>query len=303
MYLTGFADEASQNLDLQIKVTKALGWENIESRNIDGKNIHDISDEEFDIVYGKLQDAGIKINCFGSTIANWAHSVKDPFDITLEEINRAIPRMKRLGTKLIRVMSYAFLDAPATKEAQMFDERVKRLKEMKKIFDDNDITMVHENCMNYGGLGYKYTLDLVEAVPGLKLVFDTGNPVFSKDFTKCDVMEADRSIGQRQDAWEFYKNVKPYIEYIHIKDGYYDYENKKQIFTYPNIGLGCVKEILTDAIKSGYDGGISIEPHVATVFHAEANENEKEEIKYNAYYHYGYIVEQLINFIKYENKK
>ena len=298
MYLTGFADEASQNIDNQIKVTKALGWKNIEARNIQGKNIVDISEEDFDIVYGKLQEAGVSINCFGSAIANWGKSINDPFEITLNEIKTAVPRMKKLGTKLIRVMSYAILNAPATKEDQMFDERVKRLREMKKIFDDNDITMVHENCMNYGGMGWAYTLDLIEAIQGLKLVFDTGNPVFNKDFCKCDVYETDASVGIRQDAWEFYTKVKPYIEYIHIKDGYYDYQNKKTVFTYPNAGNGYVKEILTDLINSGYDGGISIEPHVATVFHETAKENEIEEMKYNTYFYYGYIVNQLIDNIK-----
>ncbi|MBQ7256317.1 MAG: sugar phosphate isomerase/epimerase [Abditibacteriota bacterium] len=304
MYLTGFADEASQEIEKQITVTKALGWENIESRNIKGTNIHNISDEEFDYVFGKLQDSGVKINCFGSAIANWSHSIKEPFDITLEEIKRAIPRMKKLGTKLIRIMSYAILyDAPATKEGQMFDERVKRVKEIIKIFEDEGITPVHENCMNYGGLGWKYTLDLIEAIPNLKLVFDTGNPVFSHDFSKASKADLEKPIEEvknkppMQNAWEFYIKVKPYIKYIHIKDGYFDFDNKTQIFTYPNIGKGYIKEILTDLIKGGYDGGISIEPHVATVYHDNGDEKVKEELKYNAYFHYGIIINQLIDYI------
>lgn len=36
MYLTGFADEASQNLGVQIQVTQALGWNAIEARGIWG---------------------------------------------------------------------------------------------------------------------------------------------------------------------------------------------------------------------------------------------------------------------------
>ena len=44
MYLTGIADEASQKIETQIQVTKQLGWNAIESRFINGKNIHDISD-------------------------------------------------------------------------------------------------------------------------------------------------------------------------------------------------------------------------------------------------------------------
>ena len=303
MYLTGFADEASQNIDKQISATKALGWEYIESRNINGTNIHNITDEEFDIVYGKLQNSGIKINCFGSAIANWSHSIKEPFDITLSEIERAIPRMKKLGTKLIRIMSYAIIyDAPATKEGQLFDERVKRLKEIKKIFENEGITPVHENCMNYGGLGYTYTLDLIEAIDGLKLVFDTGNPVFSHDFSKeKDFNKTAEELQQAppmQDAMEFYTKIKPYIEYIHIKDGYFDFDKKTQVFTYPNIGNGYVKDILTDLIKSGYDGGISIEPHVAEVFHDKTNSISNDEIKYNAYMHYGIIISQLIDYIK-----
>ena len=39
MYYTGFADEAGQNLDVQIKATKELGWYNIESRGIEGSNL------------------------------------------------------------------------------------------------------------------------------------------------------------------------------------------------------------------------------------------------------------------------
>ena len=290
MYLTGFADEASQNIDLQIKVTKELGWENIESRNINGKNIHDISDEEFDIVYGKLQDAGVKINCFGSAIANWGKKITEPFDSSLEEAKRAIPRMQKLGTKLIRVMSFAVnYDAPATKEGQMFDERVRRLKTLKDMFDDAGITMVHENCMNYGGMGWAFTLDLIEAIPGLKLVFDTGNPVFTKNY-----MQTDRDV--MQDAWEFYSHVKQHIEYIHIKDGYRC--DGYTVYTYPNIGKGYVKEILTDLIKSGYDGGISIEPHVQTVFHDQENKSAGEADKYNAYFCYGTMLNQLVKMIK-----
>jgi len=34
MYMTGFADEASPSLDIQIRVTKELGWRDIESRQV-----------------------------------------------------------------------------------------------------------------------------------------------------------------------------------------------------------------------------------------------------------------------------
>ena len=102
MYLSGIADEASQNLETQIEVTKKLGWNAIESRFIDGKNIHDISDEAFEKVCETLDGSGVYINAFGSAIANWGKDVRDDFSITEAEINRAIPRMKRLGAKYVR---------------------------------------------------------------------------------------------------------------------------------------------------------------------------------------------------------
>ena len=118
MYFTGFADEAASDIDGQIRATRELGWSHIEARNVDGTNIHDLSDEAFDVVYGKLQDAGVKINCFGSTIANWGKSILDPFDATLAEARRAVPRMQKLGTELVRIMSFAILPGAYMLNAQ-----------------------------------------------------------------------------------------------------------------------------------------------------------------------------------------
>ena len=290
MYLTGFADEAAPDLDGQIRATRELGWNNIESRNIDGKSIHNISDKDFDTAYGKLQDAGVNINCFGSEISNWSKNIEDPFDITLEEIRRAIPRMKKLKTKLIRIMSYKVRYVNEEPVDQMENERFKRLREIHKIFTDNGIMPLHENCMNFGGMGYKYTLKLLENVPGLKLVFDTGNPVVSNDFTKPKPYP-------KQSSWEFYSHVKDNIKYIHIKDAIWDEKNKKITYTYPGEGQGEVVKILSDAFKSGYDGGISIEPHLAAIFH-DASVKADVKAMYSSYVEYGKRMMKIIRDIK-----
>jgi len=235
-YLTGFADEAGKDLDTQIKATKELGWQYIEARNIDGKNIHYLSDSEFNVVCGELEDAGVRINCFGSAIANWAKQIDQPFDSSLEEVKRAIPRMKRLGTELVRIMSFAVLKDRGP-EDQMEDERFRRVRELHRMFTDEGLTPVHENCMNYGGMGWQYTLRLLENVPGLKLVFDTGNPVFSDD-------RAHAKPCPKQSAWEFYSHVKEHVAYIHIKDGVWDPEAGKSVFTHAGEGAGNVPEIL-----------------------------------------------------------
>ncbi len=285
MYMTGFADEAAKDIDGQIRATKELGWTHIESRNIDGKNIHDLDDAAFDIVYGKLQDAGVRINCFGSAIGNWAKSIEAPFDSSLAEARRAIPRMKRLGTKLVRIMSFAVLEDRGPDD-QLEDERFRRVRELQKMFADEGLAPVHENCMNYGGMGWPYTLRLVENVPGLKLVFDTGNPVFSLDRAKGETPPM-------QSAWEFYSHVKEHIAYIHIKDGVLNPETGKAVYGWPGEGDGDVVRIVNDLVAAGYDGGISIEPHMKAVFHDEAK-NAEADARYANYVEYGRRMEKIV---------
>lgn len=279
MYLTGFADEAGDDIRTQIKATQQLGWQWIESRGVNGTNLHDISDEDFEDVCAALDGSGVGINCFGSAIANWGKKIDEPFDSSLEETRRAIPRMQRLGTKLVRVMSFAVLK-DRDPEDQMFDERARRLRELVAMFSDAGITAVHENCMNYGGMGPSYTLRLLDAVPGLKLVFDTGNPVFTCDYAKNDP----KAI---QSAWEFYAQVKDHVAYVHIKDGTYNVDTDEKSFTWPGDGDGDVKRIVKDLLDNGYDGGFSMEPHMKVVYHEEDNQDAKAETRIANYIEYG----------------
>ena len=284
-YFTGFADEAGADIDTQIRATQALGWQHLEARNIDGVNIHDLPETAFDAVRGKLEDAGIRVNCFGSSIANWGKQITDPFQTSLDEARRAIPRMRGLGTKLIRIMSFAVRKDHGP-EDQMEEERFRRVRELHRMFTEEGITPVHENCMNYGGMGYTYTLRLLENVPGLKLVFDTGNPVFSEDRSKP-------APYPRQCAYKFYRMVREHIAYIHIKDGIWDPESGKIRFTHAGEGHGDVPEILADLIGSGYSGGISIEPHLAVVFHDESVQSEAD-VRFANYVEYGRRLQALI---------
>jgi sugar phosphate isomerase/epimerase len=291
MYMTGFADEASAGIDGQIKATLELGWQNIESRGIDGVNIHDITDEKFDEVYGKLQDAGVKINCFGSAIGNWGKQITDPFDSSLAEARRAIPRMKLLGTQLVRIMSFAVL-ANQEPEDQMDEERFRRVRELQRMFTDEGLIPVHENCMNYGGMGWQFTERLLENVPGLKLVFDTGNPVFAADYSKPKPYP-------RQSAWEFYWHVREHVHYVHIKDGFFDTDAQACTFTYPGEGNGDVSRVMKDLMARGYNGGVSIEPHIAVVYHDDSAKSE-DQLRYDVYVEYGRRMMKMIDELQKE---
>ena len=111
MILTGIGDEAGNTIEAQIAATKELGWKHLEMRGVEvaghpKANFHDIPDKAFDTALAQLDKAGVGVYCFGSTIMNWAKKWDDPFEITLGEVKRAIPRMQRAGAKYVRIMSF-----------------------------------------------------------------------------------------------------------------------------------------------------------------------------------------------------
>lgn len=293
MYLTGFADEASATWEGQIKATKALGWKYIETRKLFDGNLSNITDAQFEQVQKDLEENGIKFNAYGSAIANWSHPITDEAESSYEEMRRVIPRMHKLGMKYVRIMSFNVPDAIKPQSWDYADEVIKRVTNIVKMAEDAGIICLHENCMNWGGLSYEHTLYLLDKIksPAFRLVFDTGNPAFNLD---C---RGEVPYTKKQNAWEFYVNVREFIEHIHIKDGYYPEQGGEFKFTFAGEGDGCVKQILKDLCKRGYDGGISIEPHVATVFHDtddQDNSDMKEQRKMETYIEYGKALQQLV---------
>lgn len=285
MIITGFTDEAGQPLATQIKALKELGWSHMSARSIDSTNLHELSPEDFDTVANQLDEAGIQVIEFGSLIGNWAKPIQSDFDITLAEIDRAIPRMERLGTRMIRIMSYA---QNPWGEDQLEQERFRRLREIVKRFEDAGLQALHENCMNWGGFSPQHSLRLIEEVPGLQLIFDTGNPVFQRDRSKPDPYPW-------QDPLEFYEITKNHIAHVHVKDCTNPPEgsDEPEAYTLPGKGQARLPEILAALISDGYPGAISIEPHVATVFHADSETVDWDQC-YSSFVNYGQAFEDLL---------
>jgi len=279
--LMGIGDEAANSIDGQLAATAELGWNHIEMRGVEvpgfaKANFHDIPEAAFDRALRKLDDAGVRTHCFGSTIMNWAKKVEDPFEITLGEVKRAIPRMRRAGTKYIRIMSFKPGDDDYTIPAEVF----RRVKDVTNRFLDAGLQPVHENCMNYGGMSWQHALELLDKCPGLKWVFDTANPILNPDRSRPKPWP-------RQDPWEFWKNVREHVAHIHVKDATWVPSKNDADYTWPGEGQGRVLEILKDAVTRGYAGGISIEPHMVVVFHDAQSKASSEEAMRRNFVEYG----------------
>lgn len=287
MILTGIGDEAGNTIDAQIQALRELGWRQIEMRGVEVPgfpkgNFHEIPDKAFDICVDKLKAAGLEVYCFGSTIMNWAKTIETDWAVTLGEVRRCIPRMQRLGTQFVRVMSFKPRDDAEQTPPIVFE----RMREVTAMFRDAGLTPVHENCMNHGGMSWRHGVELIEKVPGLKWVFDTANPVFNADRSKPKPWP-------QQDPWEYWTKVRDHVVHIHIKDATWNPKKNDADYNWPGEGQGRVRDILADAFKRGYDAGISIEPHMVVVFHDAQSKANDDAMRAN-FVEYGRRLEKII---------
>jgi sugar phosphate isomerase/epimerase len=284
MIVSGIADEAGSDIASQIKAHKELGWQHIELRLVNGKNISGaVPDQEFDMVRRELDQNEIQVSGFASAIGNWSRHINDDFKIDLDELKTAIERMRLLNVKYIRTMSWK---GDGVNEAVWRNKAVKRCKELAGIAADSGIVLVHENCEGWGGLSARHMIELKNAVdsPGFKLLYDLGN-----------------TISHGYEPWEFFKIIRGHFDYIHIKDAKINPQGgRSKDYCYCGEGDAMLKEILTIVLnEDNYDGVISIEPHVAAIVHL-GNDNTaiSPEEKFSSYIKYGKMLERLIREVK-----
>jgi sugar phosphate isomerase/epimerase len=276
MKCSGIADEAGKPIDVQIKAHKELGWDDIEIRTIDGVNLTSVPDEVFDEIYSKVTEAGFTVSSFASELCNWSRPITTDFQVDIDELTRAIPRMQKFNSKIIRIMSYPNSKENPWPDDEWRDEAIRRIGELTKMAEDGGIMLAHENCNGWAGESPENTLYMVEKInsPALKVIFDTGN-----------------TVSHGQDSYEFYDKVKEHVVHIHVKDALKDGDTYRHCF--PGEGLGQVPEVIADLKKSGYEGAISIEPHVAAVIHLDKDADDPEA-GYNAYIKYGKMLMDII---------
>lgn len=260
---TGFADEADKTLAGQIDTLKRANWSAIELRLIEGTNVCDLSDDQWTSVRDQLADAGIQIVGFGGQIGNWARPITGDFQKDVDELQRVAPRMREVGCKFLRIMSYPNdPDNPLPKE-EYRDEAIRRLTILADMAEKEGIVLVHENCSGYGE-SLEGVLELLEAVPNpaLQLVMDTGNTSLH-----------DNDI---ESTWRYYEATINRTAHIHIKCAKPNPEGGDYITCFPHEDP-VQERILRDLAERGYNGWLSIEPHIMAAVHAGKDVEDAEE--------------------------
>jgi len=277
--ISGFTDEVSDDLDVQIRALQELGWNHIDLRTVAGKNVSSLSADEFDRVHERLLADDISIACFGSTVANWGRDASSDLALDLAELKNSIRHMHKAGVPYLRIMSYR-IDKPVPLGHELESVIIANIRKITELAEDNGIICLHENCLSWGGQSHLHSLRLLEAVdsPALRLVFDTGNPVSMLD------VRGKEPYGH-QDPYHFFDQVRDYVDYVHIKDAVL--ENGAVRYVFPGEGEAMIGEILGSLKEAEQCVPISIEPHVAVVFH-DPSVTASFKDRWNTFIDYGH---------------
>ncbi len=252
--VSGFADEISRDLDIQISVLNKLGIGYVEPRFIDAKNVSDYTTEEMKYVKRRLDRGGIKVSSIGSPIGKIG--IEDDFDAHMKKLENTLELAKILETDYIRVFS--FYTPSDENKGKYRDAVLKRMEKMVSAAKKAGITLLHENEKGIYGDNAERCADILESIgsDALGAVFDPAN------FVQC---------GQETYP-EAFEMLKSHIRYMHIKDA------KDDGSVVPaGYGSGRVADIISELSGAGYNGFLSLEPHL-TEFDGFA-ELEKNGIK------------------------
>ncbi|NLN29387.1 MAG: sugar phosphate isomerase/epimerase [Firmicutes bacterium] len=238
--LTGFADEISPELQEQLDTLESEGLRHLEFRAVWGKNVLDLSDEEVDRVAKGLGQRGVMVSSVGSPIGKIG--INDDFDEHLKRFERALWCAKRLDAPYIRIFSFF---VPKGEARSYRDEVLRRLRSLAERAEKEGIILLHENEKEIYGDVPERCLDIVESVgsPNLRLVWDPANFV---------------QVGIKTPYDAGYEMLRPYIEYIHVKDALF--ENGQNVPA--GEGDGQIPETVAALRDSGFDGFFSMEPHL-----------------------------------------
>jgi len=238
--LSAFADEIDENLKTQMDVLEQHNISYIEMRGVNGKPLVKHSIDEVKEIKRQIDERNFKLSAVGSPIGKI--KITDEFDEHFELFKHTLEIAKIMETKYIRIFSFFI---PKGEDPSKYrDEVLKRMEKFVNEVKSTDIILLHENEKDIYGDIPERCLDIIESLSSdnLKVTFDPAN------FVQCDVKTYP----------EAYELLKHHIRYMHIKDALYS--DHKVVPA--GEGDGKVGEILKALYDSGYEGFLSLEPHL-----------------------------------------
>lgn len=242
--LAAFGDEIAADLDEQLSTMAALGIRHLDMRAAWGIPVLRLEDTQIERLRASLLAHNAQIAAIASPIGK--QPIDAPFHEQVDMLERAITLAQTYGARYIRIFSYY---PPASAEgpvdpASYRDEVLRRLRELTARARAANVVLVHENEKDIYGDTILRCVDLLAGIddPHFRAVFDPAN------FIQCNQMPYP----------DGYTAIAPWLAYVHVKDALAD-------GSVVPAGEGAARwpELLTRLRIDGYDGILSLEPHLA----------------------------------------
>lgn len=236
--LSAFADEIDKDLTVQMDVLDSHKIKHIEMRGVNGRNITEHSLNEVREIKNQLDSRGFALSAVGSPIGKI--KIYDDFPPHLDLFKHTLEIAQIMEAKYIRIFSF-FL--PQNDDVAIYkDEVMERLGILVDTSRGSGVTLLHENEKEIYGESPERCLEILRTFPQIRATFDPAN------FIQCGV-----------DALAAFETLENYIDYLHIKDAL----TSDGAVVPAGAGDGNIAEILRKLKHRGFNGFLSIEPHLA----------------------------------------
>jgi sugar phosphate isomerase/epimerase len=242
--ISAFADEISPDPQEQIDVLSQCGVKHIELRSIYKTNVLDLTDEQIADFKALLDRNGFKLSAIGSPIGKI--KIDQPFEPHWKRFERAVELCGVFATPNIRIFSYYPPGDAAdwnSVGAEWRREVIARMERKVRYAESKGARLLHENEHRIYGDSPDRVADLFESVssPALGAVYDAANYVF------CGY-----------DPWGGWQQTKTWTVHFHIKD----WKKGEEHGSLAGAGQGRIPNVIAEAVKDGYDGFATMEPHL-----------------------------------------
>jgi 3-dehydroshikimate dehydratase len=241
--ISAFADEIDPDPAKQVAMLQQCGVRHLELRSILKTNVLDLTDLQVRELKSLLDKNGITLSAIGSPIGKI--KIDEPFEPHLKRFRRAIELCKVFGTPNMRVFSYYLTDGGDWDDWRR--DVLDRIWQTCKLAGKAGVRLLHENEHRIYGDDPARVVDLMETIREqddgecFHAVYDPANYVF------CGF-----------DPWDGWQRTKQWTVHLHIKD----WVAGEQHGCVAGEGQGRIPEVLADALKDGYDGFATLEPHL-----------------------------------------
>lgn len=238
--VSGFADEIHFSFSRQLETLTRLGISWLELRCADGVGIADMTIPQAKEYKSMLDAQGIRVSAIGSPIGKIG--IDEAFEPHLESLAHIADLADIMDCRNIRIFSFYIPrdQSPESQKSQVWN----RMEQMIRLAEKRNLCLLHENEKDIYGDNAARCRELADqfAGPHFACTFDFAN------FVQCG-----------QDTLEAYELLAKNIAYVHVKDAL----AADGSVTVAGKGDGHVSEILRRLDADGFQGFLSLEPHLA----------------------------------------